>query len=605
MLPILLAGLIATTSSPADDATWHRLVGLLQYLHGDYAGAVALKDADELAEQRGLISEAMQAIDSLGQRGAPYRLTVESLRSRINEAKDPDAVSRECHALSQRILEEQNLQLAPRKTPNLKRAAEVWIAHCALCHGPNGDAQTPIAPTMTPRPVNFHDAERMASLTAYRAFNTTTFGIKGTAMVAFPQLSEEDRWAVAFYAFTFRQPPCDHPPPTASLRELAQLTDEALAAIYTQKEVACLRRRLPEETVAGGLFGPARGNIVDAQKLFAAGQTSAARTAVVDAYLLGIEPVEPMLRARDPQAVKRIEQAFTRTRVAADTGVRFVEESTALLAVLDQIETRGMSKSGFWSVFFAALLILLREGFEALVVVGALLAVLKKMNARAQARVVYAAVVAALVLGIVALVFAQTALAGANREWMETIVAFFAVAMLLYAALWLNARSTMSSFMTDLRNQTKLAIGTGGSLGLFTVAFTAVARESFETALFIQGLAGDSADGALWGAGVGLVAVALLVLVIRKVGFVLPMKTLFSASTAILLATAVMVLGKGLHGLQEVGVLGLNPVPFVELSVLGIYADAGTLIPQLVLGCAAVWWWKRSTSTARKAPLAV
>ena len=187
---------------------------------------------------------------------------------------------------------------------------------------------------------------------------------------------------------------------------------------------------------------------------------------------------------------------------------------------------------------------------------------------------------------------------------METIVSFFAVGMLLYAALWLNARATMSHFMTDLRNQMKTAIGAGSSVGLFTVAFTAVGRESFETALFIQGLAGDSAEGALWGAGAGLLAVSVMVVVIRKVGFVLPMKTLFSASTALLLATAVMVLGKGLHGLQEVGVLGLNPIPFFELTVLGIYADAVTLVPQLVLACGAFWWWRRSVAVPRNPSLA-
>jgi high-affinity iron transporter len=601
---LLLAALLATSAPPADDAAWHRLVGLLQYLHGDYAGAIALKDADEMAEQRGLIAEALHTVDGLGDRATPYRATIESLRVRIDQGVDPTGVSAECQLLAQKILEEQKLQKAPRMTPDLKKGEAVWAVHCALCHGANGDAKTPIAPTLTPPPVSFHDAERMTTLTPYRAFNTSTFGVKGTAMVAFPQLSEDERWALAFFAFTFRQPPCDHLPPAATMQELAQSTDEALAAKYTQAEVACLRRHLPEEKVAGGLFGPARAGIQSALELYAKGNVTAARAAVVDAYLLGIEPVEPMLRARDPEAVRRIEVGFTRTRVAADTGERFVEESTALLKELEKIESAGMTRSGFWPVFFAALLILLREGFEALVVVGALLAVLKKMNAPEQARVVYAAVVAALVLGIFALIFLQKVLAGANREWMETIVSFFAVAMLLYAALWLNARATMSNFMTDLRGQVKTAIGTGSSLALFTVAFTAVARESFETALFVQGLAGDSAEGALWGAGVGLMAVCLMVLVIRKVGFVLPMKTLFSASTALLLATSVMVLGKGLHGLQEVGVLGLTPIPFIELPVLGIFADAGTLFPQIVLACAAFWWWRRSTAMPTKPSLA-
>ena len=602
---LILALVVAVPpAAPADDVAWHRLVGLLQYLHGDYAGAIALKDADELAEQRGLIAEAGAAIDSLGESGAPYRPAIDALRARIDQGVDPDGVTADCNALALKILDEQKLQRGPAITPDLKRAPDLWAANCALCHGANGDAQTPVASTLTPRPVSFHDAERMAALTPYRAYNTSTFGVKGTAMAGFPALSEADRWALAFFAFTFRQPACDHAPPAATLQELAQATDEALAAKYGQREVACLRRRLPEVVLAGGMFGPARSGITTARSLYAEGKHAEARTAVVDAYLLGIEPVEPTLRARNPDGVRQIENAFTRTRVAADKGERFEEESAALLAVLDTLERGGMKQSGFWSVFFAALFILLREGFEALVVVGALLAVLKKLNAPAQARIVYLAVAAALAFGVLALVFAQRALAGANREWLETFVAFFAVAMLLYAALWLNARANMSSFMTDLRDQMKTAIGAGSSLGLFTVAFTAVGRESFETALFIQGLAGDSADGALWGAGAGLLALCVMVVVIRKVGFVLPMKTLFSASTALLLATAVMVLGKGVHGLQEVGVLGLRPVPFIELSVLGIYPDAVTLGPQVVLGVLAVWWWRRSTAAPRRPSLA-
>jgi len=598
---VLAAPAAPTVAAPQGDAAWHRLVGLLQYLHGDYAGAIATKDADELAEQEGLIHEAVLAIDSLGVKAEPYRAAVLSLKARIDEGQDPEHVPAECQALALKILEEQKLQRAPRRTPDLKKAEALWTTHCTLCHGANGDAKTAIAPTLNPPPVNFHDPERMTTLTPYRAFNTSTFGVKGTAMVAFTQLSEEERWALGFYAFTFRQPACDHVPPAATLQELAQATDETLAAKYGQAEVACLRLKLPEEKVAGGLFGPARAGLQEAQQLFAAGQKDAARAAVVDAYLLGIEPVEPMLRARNPIAVRAIENGFTQTRVAADKGENFQAESAALLKLLEQVESDGMAKSGFWSVFLAALFILLREGFEALVVVGALLAVLKKLNAQAQVRIVYAAVAAALLLGILALAFAQKALAGANREWLETLVAFFAVAMLLYAALWLNARSTMSSFMTDLRGQMTSALGSGSSLGLFTVAFTAVGRESFETALFIQGLAGDSAEGALWGAGVGLVAVAILVVVIRKVGFVLPMKTLFSASTALLLATAVMVLGKGLHGLQEVGVLGLKPIPFIELPVLGIYADAVTLSPQVLMGIAAVWWWRRTIAVPPRA----
>ena len=60
------------------------------------------------------------------------------------------------------------------------------------------------------------------------------------------------------------------------------------------------------------------------------------------------------------------------------------------------------------------------------------------------------------------------------------------------------------------------------------------------------------------------------------------MKTLFNASTVVLVATAVMLLGKGLHALQEVAMLPLAPIPFFRVDMLGIYPDAFSLVPQLL-----------------------
>jgi high-affinity iron transporter len=126
-----------------------------------------------------------------------------------------------------------------------------------------------------------------------------------------------------------------------------------------------------------------------------------------------------------------------------------------------------------------------------------------------------------------------------------------------------------------------------------------VGRESIETALFLQGLAVDSRSAAGWGAAAGLFGLLALVLVVSKVGFRLPMKTLFSASTAVMVATAVMLLGKGLHGLQELGVLPLTPVRFFEIEFLGIFPDAWSLIPQLVLAFVCFAWLQRKPSAPR------
>jgi high-affinity iron transporter len=127
------------------------------------------------------------------------------------------------------------------------------------------------------------------------------------------------------------------------------------------------------------------------------------------------------------------------------------------------------------------------------------------------------------------------------------------------------------------------ALGRGSMAGLFFISFTAVLRESFETAIFLQGLALDSPAGVAWGAAAGVVALLALVLFVNRMGYKLPMKTLFNASTVVLVVTAVMLLGKGLHALQEVGALPLVPLRLVTVDLLGIYPDAVSLVPQVLL----------------------
>lgn len=600
MRNVILLVSLASALALADESSsgWHRVVGLLQYLEGDYAAAVLEKNADELAEQRGLADEVVAALTELGAEGAPYLPRAKQLQADIAAEASADGVVTACRALVREIVAAKNLSRSPRARPDLEAGKALFAAQCASCHGAEGRADGPAAAAMTPAPANFHDADRMVTLTPYKVFNTTTFGIKGTPMPGFPALSDAERWSVAFFVFSLRQPGCVKPGTPVGLDALATSTDAQLLELVGAEGLACARRELPKPDETSSL-AVARAGLEAARGLAAKGDWDGARKAVVDAYLMGLEPIEPTLRARAPKLVEQLEQGFTRTRLAAQNREGFEPEVTKLLALL--ADSNAPARGDFWSVFFAALFILLREGFEATIVVGALLAVMKKMGAEAQVKIVHAGWIAALVFGVVAFVFGQSLLAGANREWLETVVALFAVFLLLYAALWLNARANVSAMMTDMRAKMKDALGSGSAVGLFTISFTSVGRETVETALFLQGLAGDSREGVLWGSVAGFILLVGFVVFVRTVGFKLPMKTLFNASTVLLVATAVMLLGKGLHGLQELGVLPIAPMPFFTFAPLGIFPDWLTLTPQLLLAAAPLgwWWWSRQ----RPAPL--
>ncbi len=574
------------------ESGWHRVVGILQYLQTDYPAAVQTHDPLELEEQKALVGEAQSALRTLEPSARPFEKPLEQVAERIRHADDPVAVQQQLSILVEQMAVTGHLARAPRAPPDLVRGQTLFQAQCSTCHGMQGHGDGPAAAGLTPRPADFQ-GERAGQLTPYQIFNTLAFGIPKTAMVPFPGLSEDDRWSVAFFVNSLREPPCTGTHPAVGLSELSNSSDVQLTARYGAPAVACLRRDVKPADAQAGLQ-QARQQIAQARSLAQHGNWNEARQAVVDGYLENIEPIEPRLRAKAPDLVPRMEAAFLRTRVAAERDHGdFDGASGALLSNLDALDSATSTSSGvarFTSVFWLAMMVLVREGFEAVIVVAALLAVLKKMEQESLARVVHAGWTLALVAGAISYVLGQRLLAGANREWMEGVVALIAVAMLLYAAFWLNARVNISRYMGELRSKLQGALGRGSAAGLFFIAFSSVFRECFEAALFLQGLSIDSPKGALWGAIAGLGAMAVIVLVIRRIGFRLPMKPLFRASTILLFVTAVILLGKGIHSLQEVAALPLRPVPFFTIEPLGIFPDAVSLIPQLLLAMAPLAW---------------
>ena len=100
LLSLLLAAPLAAADEGASDGrTWHRLVGILQYLQADYPLAVESRSEFELAEQRSFIAEATEAARELGPRGEAFVPILEAIKVRVDKAEDPEGVSRDCGAL--------------------------------------------------------------------------------------------------------------------------------------------------------------------------------------------------------------------------------------------------------------------------------------------------------------------------------------------------------------------------------------------------------------------------------------------------------------------------------------------------------------------------
>jgi len=610
--PALLALLLATSllapsrQAAADEDGWHRVIGILQYLEADYPAAIESQSEAEMEEQRAFIADVVSGVRELGEPAASTLPKLEALKETIERGEDPDGVSKACGELIEKLAALGGVVRSPRNPPDLKHGAALYAQHCASCHAADGSADIPLAATMSPPPANFHDAGIMGALSPYKAFNTIGFGVPGTAMPGFPSLNEADRWSLAFFVHTLRQPLCTGGAPRLSVRELAASSDDALVAAHGADALACLRRELPRVDPASSLL-LARTGVKEALRMASSGDPAGARKRLVDVYLGAVEPVELLIQTHDRALVQKIEAAFLAIRFDLEgDGKQAQRLGLELISLLDRAEEVTVPASASVA-FWGALVVILREGFEAMIVIAALLAVLKRMKQPALAKIVHAGWASAFVLGAIGFVLGGRLLARFNPELVEGIAALVAVGMLIYHTIWLSARAHVAEYMRELRDKMESALGRGSAWGLFVIAFTAVLRESLEVVLFLQGLSIDSPAGVAWGSAAGLLALLAMVVLVNRVGYKLPMKALFRGSTIVLFATAVVLLGKGIHALQIVGLVPLRPAPLFTIDLLGIYPDAVSLGAQVCLAVSPLVWrlLRRKTGRRTEEPAAV
>ncbi|MBI5135824.1 MAG: FTR1 family protein [Nitrospirae bacterium] len=188
-----------------------------------------------------------------------------------------------------------------------------------------------------------------------------------------------------------------------------------------------------------------------------------------------------------------------------------------------------------------AFLIMLREGVEAALVVGIVLAVLNRMGAggayaRHVAWGVALAVVASVAFAAVADRVADL-FSGAGQEVLNGAVLFVAAATLTYVVVWVRAaRGRMAA---ELDGRARVAAARG--LGLFTLVFVTVFREGFESVLFLWGVSTAGGAGAadmVAGAVLGLVASLALAWALFAGGRRVPLKGFFDATMVLLVFLA-------------------------------------------------------------------
>jgi high-affinity iron transporter len=266
-------------------------------------------------------------------------------------------------------------------------------------------------------------------------------------------------------------------------------------------------------------------------------------------------------------------------RASLDTLSSYLKEDAA------QLDGESESPVG---VFFASLIIILREGFEAILIVGAIAAWLIKSGNRKSVAPVYWGSAAALLLSIVmAWVLDKVIGGGQNQEIIEGVTMLTAVAVLFYVSNWMLSKSETQAWTGYIESKVQSSLSRGSVLSLGFTAFLAVFREGAETILFYQALLAQvsSSISMVWaGLGAGIILLVAVFIIIRVLSIRLPIKPFFLGTSILLFIMCVTFTGNGVKELQEGNLISVTPIGGIgSLDLLGIYPTLETLIPQALL----------------------
>ena len=246
--------------------------------------------------------------------------------------------------------------------------------------------------------------------------------------------------------------------------------------------------------------------------------------------------------------------------------------------------------------------IIIREGLEALLVIVALLAFLRKSGNAAQARWVWVGAGGGVALSIVTAfvfqaVFSQLS-AGRNREIVEGVTGIVAAGLLFYVSYWLHSKASLSAWQKYIRTQTTQALARGSLFGVAALSFLAVFREGAETAIFYLGMAPSiQPETLLLGLGIGVAVLAVVAAVMVVGGVRLPLRPFFLVAGLLVYYLGFKFLGTGIHALQVAGALPSSHLPYLpEATWIGVYPTWESFAPQLLLlvGTLVLWWTART-----------
>ena len=344
------------------------------------------------------------------------------------------------------------------------------------------------------------------------------------------------------------------------------------------------------------------------------GDAQGAMLSVQDSYfdLFEASGMENRIGAADSNFKAQLEGYFTRMVSLMKSGspvAALQQQQQGLAQDLQSAVVRLQQDNATgWGLFVSSLLILLREGLEALLIVAAIVAYLAKNGHQDKLPLIRQSVWIALAASLVTAVLFQMLFAGsgASREILEGVTMLIAVVILFGMSYWLLAKVEARRWKAYLEGKLNLSLSRGSLWGLWFTSFLAVYREGAETVLFYYALLAEARTPVAAGlvfAGMGVAAVALMAIffLMRYSVVKLPLKPFFLFTGSFMYLMAFVFAGKGVLELIEGKIFQPTLLAFIpQISWLGIYPYVETLTPQLILGLAALlalWRLRQQSNT--------
>ncbi|XRL87611.1 ferrous ion permease EfeU [Bacillus subtilis] len=294
--------------------------------------------------------------------------------------------------------------------------------------------------------------------------------------------------------------------------------------------------------------------------------------------------------AVEGDVVSQSKEAYTTSEenlalMKAEIGSHPEKVSKQIDEMIQLLEPIASSSYSWWD----AALIPIREGMEALLVIGALLTMTKKAWVTRSSAWIWggasAGMAVSLAAGIGVTVLFSSSVFGENNFLLGGVTGVLSAVMLLYVGVWLHRNASMDKWREKINIQKSQALKKRSLLSFALIAFLAVVREGLETVIFYIGLVGKlPLTELIGGTAAGLIVLVIVGVLLIKVGLRIPLKPFFLLSMAVVLYMCVKFLGTGVHSLQLAGILPSDAESWLpSVSVLGIYPSVYSTIPQMLI----------------------